>query len=182
MIAYSEIIHPAKITAETRFLFNFFRVLSALLVVISHVEDYSSLSLAPFSKFGHEAVVVFFVLSGALIGRSTLMSRRTFSEFFAVRMARIYSIVLPGLLASFSLFLLVGMSDVSAYLANYYPSNFSMVDAFGELMFLTQSWGVFEPIPYNAPFWTMSYHVWYYMIFGVIYYLQAGIARCLRLL
>jgi peptidoglycan/LPS O-acetylase OafA/YrhL len=40
------------------------------------------------------------------------------------------------------------------------------------LLFLGEFWAVSEPPPMLAPYWSLGYEVWYYVLFGVAFYLR----------
>ena len=97
-------------------LLDLVRGLAAFLVVISHARnllfvDYSDLPAHPLwttvfytiTRAGHQSVVIFFVLSGYLVGGSVLrtVERRTWSwtSYLTHRLVRLWVVLLPGLLA-----------------------------------------------------------------------------------
>lgn len=144
------------------------RFVAALMVVLAHYVQYNivkgSLALAS-PSMGREAVVVFFVLSGFVIAYATENRVTSAREYVAARCGRIYSVVLPTLILAW---LLAGsLGNEGLYqLAKpyvYIPLH---------LLFLGQSWNLSEVPPMLAPFWSLCYEVWYYVLFGVAYYLK----------
>lgn len=87
---------------------------AAFLVVLSHVRhlilidykdiEYKSIFIKGFyfiTGLGHEAVVVFFVISGFLVGGLTVRKwsvKLSYKDYFAARFSRIYSVLIPALL------------------------------------------------------------------------------------
>lgn len=75
------------------------RTMAAFIVVLSHL-GYGHLiggHLWFFTCFGNEAVMVFFVLSGLVIGYVTDRRELTLSHYATARMARLYSVILPAM-------------------------------------------------------------------------------------
>jgi peptidoglycan/LPS O-acetylase OafA/YrhL len=132
--------------------------------------------------FGHQAVIVFFVISGFLVGGKVLNQQMngTFSwrDYLGDRFTRIYP-------AYFGSLLLVAMLDPlgSRYLnvAGLYdlgfeapipaiPINlserFSLDSFFGNAVFLqTINFPVFGS---NSPLWSLAYEWWYYLLFPLL--------------
>lgn len=144
------------------------RFVAALLVVLAHYLQHNIVAreLGFFlPNMGREAVVIFFVLSGFVIAYVTENRATSAREYIAARCGRIYSVVLPTLLLGWifaSAFGSGGLYQLAKpYL--YIPLH---------LLFLGQSWSLSEVPPLLAPFWSLCYEVWYYILFGVIYYLK----------
>jgi peptidoglycan/LPS O-acetylase OafA/YrhL len=114
--------------------------------------------------FGHEFVIVFFVLSGYVISWSADRKRDSLSRFAIDRAARILSVSVPLLLlstaVSAALSLGTGMQMVGAFLAN--------------LVFIAQSWSLEQFPASDPPFWSLNYEVWYYALFGCAYFLRGN--------
>lgn len=101
---------------------DFLRATSALLVLVAHATKFCFLYI-PFaerkgvflnlfyfiSNLGHEAVIIFFVLSGFLIGGnlSDSMQRGSFDlvRYLIARFTRIYTVYLPALIVTEAVFL-----------------------------------------------------------------------------
>jgi peptidoglycan/LPS O-acetylase OafA/YrhL len=73
------------------------RVLAALEVALYHLcwTRIGAFDSNLFTRWGHEAVVVFFVLSGFVIRHAATHSDHSFSDFATSRVSRLYSVVLP---------------------------------------------------------------------------------------
>src|SRR5437764_15444933 len=76
------------------------RFLAAAAVVLFHSNSESLLYACniPLTDYGHEAVIVFFVLSGYVIGYITDTKERVLSQYFISRAARIYSVAVPAII------------------------------------------------------------------------------------
>jgi peptidoglycan/LPS O-acetylase OafA/YrhL len=165
------------------------RGVAAMAVMIGHVrglffQDYASLVAPGFgTKFfyavtglGHEAVIVFFVLSGYFIGASVLKSvaanRWSWRSYLTHRFVRLWIVLLPAL-ALGAAFDWAGMHSPQASATYFSPlqylssvsfaSRFTPRNFTGNLFFLQ---GIFvDPFGSNGPLWSLSYEFWYYMIF-----------------
>jgi peptidoglycan/LPS O-acetylase OafA/YrhL len=126
--------------------------------------------------FGHESVMVFFVISGLLVGG---VSARKFAErrfsarsYVVHRFARIYLVFLPALLAGYLLDT-IGSAylDASGIYSNTSEYRFSAdaVDhlgtmiALGNMAMLQEIF--FPPLGSNGPLWSLAYEWWYYILF-----------------
>lgn len=120
------------------------------------------------TTFGGEAVDVFFVLSGYVIGYATDTRERSARVYAINRAARIYSVAVPALILTFVLDR-IGLSLKPAlYLAN---SNFRSGDEIWQfassLMFINQIWWAYSSPGTLLAYWSLGFEVWYYVIFGV---------------
>lgn len=174
---------------------DFVRWLAALLVVIGHVRllwctEYANVhDKSPWVKifyfvtgFGSEAVMVFFVLSGFLVGGGALRKwyGGTYSgrDYFISRFSRIYTVLLPALVCGGLLdwiglqyfnatgiytnspayrtpllnFHIAGNLDWATFLANLANLQGILASHFGS----------------NGPLWSLAYEWWYYCLFGLM--------------
>lgn len=106
---------------------------------------------------GHEAVVVFFVLSGYVIAHAATRPGVTVSTYVSHRVARIVPVAWLALILG--LLLSMYLLPKSQWSALAFPS---LVNAF----FVGQSGWAFLNAPLNPPYWSLNYEVWYYIIFG----------------
>lgn len=147
---------------------NFLRFSAALAVLLGHMEqDGLYMSWLPLSRFSHEAVIVFFVMSGFIIYSTTVNSGRSSIDYVIARASRIYSVVFPSVLFSIvcAIFFIKDAGQVGSF-----PSNISLpsiTDTVSSLLFLNQSWQNPAKLTMNPPFWSLCYEVWYYVIFGL---------------
>ena len=88
---------------------DFVRFTAATTVLLGHMmNDGFDMSWAPIGYYGHEAVVVFYVMSGFIIYSSTAGRGGSGLDYLVARASRIYSVALPAVLFSLALSLLVG--------------------------------------------------------------------------
>ena len=161
-------------TVEKEYLYwlDWVRFLAALAVVVDHTRElnwpgwhgyervavarhFSTTVFLSLTQLGEEAVAVFFVLSGLLVGGKTLARVRqgTFdaSSYAADRLARIYVPLVPALLLSAAVTLGCGLP--------WHPAGFLAC-----LAGLQGSW-IANPAA-NTPLWTLAYETWFYMLGG----------------
>ncbi|HMN72407.1 MAG TPA: acyltransferase [Rhodoblastus sp.] len=121
--------------------------------------------------FAHQAVVVFFVLSGFLIGGGVLgqaaRGKRFLSRYLVDRTARIYLVLIPALVLTAALdalgrkyFGATGIYDLPIY-----------SDRSGLGVFMANLAGLQDIYaPYfgtDSALWTLSHEYWYYVAFGL---------------
>nr|WP_287353686.1 acyltransferase [Mesorhizobium sp.] len=147
---------------------------SALVVMMSHLRAYSlpAYGALPFTdkglltalfytvtRPGHAAVMIFFVLSGFLVGGQVLRHLRE-GRFDVLRYSidrgtRILVPLVPALLLSAIVAISVGVvfpiEDIAAHI----------VGLNGVLVATTRA---------NAPLWSLSYEIWFYVLMGCVGY------------
>ncbi|RQH02189.1 acyltransferase family protein [Paraburkholderia dinghuensis] len=170
------------------------RWVAAFLVVINHAR---ALVLADFGALaqhgsadrafylvtglGHEAVVIFFVISGFLVGGVTLdrwlMRGPDLRAYACARTSRIYTTLVPALVIGIGLdFTGLHWFDATriyttlptpaiASIAAPFVTGMNVTAFFGNLFMLQ---GVLTPtLGSNGPLWSLSYEWWYYCLFAL---------------
>ena len=119
-------------------------------------------------SFGGEAVDVFFVLSGYVIGYATDTRERSARAYAINRAARIYSVALPALVLTFVLDR-VGLSlQPDLYLLNpNFRSGNEIWQFASSLLFINQVWWANTSPGTLLAYWSLGFEVWYYVIFGM---------------
>jgi peptidoglycan/LPS O-acetylase OafA/YrhL len=135
------------------------RGICASLVVLSHVGEFlpqregiiGYLAAIP-APFGFLSVIIFFILSGFVIGRATPVraSGRGVADYLLKRLIRIYPIYLIALVVSF---LVAGKHIVSG-------------DFLLQSVFLQNA--AVETINSNGPLWSLNNEVVYYLAFVIV--------------
>lgn len=160
-----------------------FRGIACLIVLFHHIFKLnktmfieifspSTLSILDFvSELNYEAVMFFFVLSGFSIGLSlknkTSLSKPDLNEYFYRRLRRILPIYILALLVA----LVFGVFSNSLHL-----DVFSFKNLLGNIFFMqtlsyvTESW--FIPFGLNDPLWSISYEMFFYLIFPVVLFVN----------
>lgn len=142
---------------------------AALYVVFHHTIPHESrlfnVPVGHLMRFGQEAVILFFLLSGFVINYSFKLSRnKHFGNYFAKRFCRIY---IP----------LIAVMLISYFTQSYEAGEFLGPDIPALLgnLFMLQDWALANPNvlvdPYmgNGPLWSLSYEWWFYMLFFPLY-------------
>jgi peptidoglycan/LPS O-acetylase OafA/YrhL len=131
---------------------------------------------------GHEAVVVFFVLSGYLIAGSLLKAeakgRWSGPQYAFNRLTRLYVVLLPALLLGafwdrFGLYLFpqsgvyTGAFDYHLIVPVAVAHSASWSSWIGSLFYMQ---GILvRPFGSNGPLWSLSYEFWYYALFPLLW-------------
>lgn len=148
------------------------RFLAALEVLVSHARggyfvEYGSLppdekgwAVAVFfglSRLGHESVIVFFVLSGYLVGGRSLQrvagGRFDIASYWLDRATRIYVPLLPILILTIPVNLVRG-------------KEWSIIGLLVNLAGLQGTGPGFEVFGGNEPLWSLAYEMWFYACWG----------------
>ena len=141
------------------------RGLAALYVVLHHCVSGSvmlfGLNIAHLFRFGEEAVILFFLLSGFVINYSFAKGKdKTFRTYFFKRATRIY-IPLLIVMAWGYLMECYGAGEV----VNAHPRelllNLMMLQDISDL----KPNVLVDPYMHNSPLWSLSYEWWFYMIY-----------------
>jgi peptidoglycan/LPS O-acetylase OafA/YrhL len=145
---------PAEMPAALSLYFDLARLLAAISVVLYHT--WTTVFPESTQRWpGHEAVVVFFVLSGYVIAFTATRPGMTLSEYFRHRCARVLPVAYAALLLSLVVAVLLDRNSG----ALVWPTVANM-------LFVAQSGTLKLDAPLNSPFWSLNYEVWYYVIFA----------------
>ncbi|WP_316153682.1 acyltransferase [Cupriavidus sp. BIC8F] len=169
---------------------DLFRGIAALLVCMGHTRnalwiDYAAISdtmlwhypVYLVTSFGHQAVIVFFVLSGYLVGGGVLAKGPDFSwlEYSVARLVRLWTVLVPALIfTAICDYLTLRMHPTAfdgALVSRWQSGPESLVgfswEAFvGNILFLQT---VKVPVyGSNAPLWSLAYEFWYYLLFPLV--------------
>jgi peptidoglycan/LPS O-acetylase OafA/YrhL len=149
------------------------RLFAAVLVVLTHFVQ-NGLMLPGASwlpTFGREAVMVFFVLSGYVIAYTTAEKSLTLRQYAVARATRIYSAAIPVVLLCFALvYLVADAAQVPPQLT--YQANKPWLYLPLHWLFMGELWQLAESPPWLVQYWSLNYEVWYYVLFGVLFYLR----------
>lgn len=152
---------------------DFVRFGAAIVVVLSHAWPVLY-PLHPLPWPGHQAVAVFFVLSGLVISYAVQRHGLTLSEYALHRCARIWSVAVPALVLSMAASVIVGRHGLSDPTADDILTR--MVGSALSLLPLGQLWYVDINPPLDSAFWSLNFELWYYVLFGAWLFLS-GVSR-----
>jgi peptidoglycan/LPS O-acetylase OafA/YrhL len=127
---------------------------------------------------GHQAVIIFFVLSGFFVGSSIIknVKRFNFTKYMITRLSRLWIVLIPALiltaivdsiLMSHSPEILSGTyNPVSNSLPSLGKYSSSWSTFFGNIFFLQ---GMLTPVfGTNGPLWSLANEFWYYILFPLL--------------
>ncbi|MCC0001755.1 MAG: acyltransferase [Methylobacteriaceae bacterium] len=163
------------------------RWIAALAVLFTHVEANSLVRLAEMPAgsrgilayaawllygFAHQAVVVFFVLSGFLVGGGALKAARAGRPFLATylidRTTRIYVVLLP-VLALTALIDAAGrtlFADTNVYALPEFANRSGALEFWANVFNLQDTF--FRYFGTNSALWTLAHEFWYYVAFALL--------------
>lgn len=155
------------------------RASAALMVFTAHFSylGYTGPGTGFAHHYGHIGVVVFFVLSGYVIGFVGESKHPSLSHFMQARVARLYSVLLPALILTPVLDLLGRAAQPALY--DNAPSSSPVARLVVTALFLAQSSLTAVKYFSNGPMWSIPYELWYYVLFGVARYLRGGLRAIL---
>lgn len=145
------------------------RGFAAIYVLLHHIVGFTELKnyLSPLARlpfrFGQEAVILFFLLSGFVIHFSAYNKRLQFKDFILKRVKRIYPIYLFSMLVAIIIFNLNGYSFSIKDLYSFIGNIFMLQDTNNKPGLLV---AVFLK---NYAFWSLSYECIFYISYVVIY-------------
>jgi peptidoglycan/LPS O-acetylase OafA/YrhL len=147
------------------------RLVAALWVAATHLRswDLASAELMFLPIRGHDAVVIFFVLSGYVVTHAATSKRSTLPDFVLDRAARIYSVVLPVLALCLAIDLIGSAIAPTSYRDHYELKKLWLYVPI-YLAFVGQNWALVEVPTSLIQFWSLYYEVWYYALFAIAWF------------
>ena len=143
------------------------RVVAATAVFLGHAVGFLGGLFWQLEPYQHEAVVIFFVLSGFLISYAVDRRERSGASYAVARAARMYSVVLLALVVTVACDAIGARGTPSLYSA-FGPS----WHVLSEVFFVNQIWAASLQPGSNGPFWTLDYEVWFYVVFGLFLFVR----------
>lgn len=153
---------------------------AAVLVVLAHARDATfrahdldpagsgavRLLLGP-ASLSQEALAIFFVLSGYLVGGQVLhlvrSDRFSWANYLAKRLSRLWPVLLPSLLVTFLADRLAQAVSPETFRAlSSGPHGASTAACNAAFLMPTRC----EPYGSNFPLWSLSYEMWFYIVFA----------------
>ncbi|ATC65121.1 hypothetical protein CMV30_14810 [Nibricoccus aquaticus] len=165
-----------SMTRATSLFLDVLRLAAALVVFFAHTTNYwNPAMMGPMQVWAHDAVIVFFVLSGYVIAHTTRDGARDARQYTVARLSRLYSVVAPALVLTCFLWL-AGRGLEAEFYAGYERA-YPWVRFAASSVFLNEVWMLELSPPTNTPFWSLGYEAWYYLFFGVALYVKSKRAR-----
>ena len=160
------------------------RSFAAASVVFDHAP--TVFALPHMIRWGHHAVMLFFVLSGYVISHVADTRERSGSVFLVARLARLWSVLFPALLLTL-------LCDGIGRAFGTHPESYAHVpfDHVGVrvgamMVFLSESWVSIQPLS-DGVVWSLCVEFCYYMTFAAAVFIRPGgrrtiaVAICLLL-
>src|SRR5215813_2721503 len=146
---------------------DFVRFLAALTVLLFHASGFDFMKIdTGFGRYGREAVVVFFVLSGFVIAYTADQKDRMLPEYTIHRISRIYSVVLPALLLT-AIVDHFGIAIHPELYVEHDAQSLWPIRLIISVLCLNE-WGFWSVQFFsNVPYWSISYEITYYILFAV---------------
>ncbi len=151
------------------------RLLAALAVMVSHISGFTFGGMQPMPiSVGHNAVIVFFLLSGYVIAYVVDHKENQPRAFWVSRLARIYSVALPAVFLT-PLVDAVGLQlNAQFYASGLTTHDYPLVRILASLGFVNELWLV-SIMPFsNSPYWSLCYEMSYYVLFAIYCFADGG--------
>jgi peptidoglycan/LPS O-acetylase OafA/YrhL len=160
------------------------RLFAASMVVFQHANGHliTGAMLWRLTDHGTESVVLFFVLSGFVIGYVVAEKERDWRSYLLARASRIYSVALiavPVTLIADGIGSAIN-PDFYAHLT-FYRGFSDVIDVLACLTFVNELWFNHYVFGTNEPYWSLGFEVWYYLIFGMAFFYK-GRGRILSII
>jgi len=148
---------------------------AAMAVFLGHAAVFVMPSLPSFiSGNAGEAVAVFFVLSGFVISFVANEKEHSCGAYLIARVSRIYSVAILAILITFISDTIGTLCNLNYYLGLSFYNTGNWMNLFKNLTFLNELWYEHSVYGTNEPYWSLAFEVWYYIFFGIVYFLPAG--------
>ncbi|MBO9699689.1 MAG: acyltransferase [Sporocytophaga sp.] len=164
------------ISANISIVLDFLRLSSALLVFWVHADEIwfqSKSEIFTGVNLSHVAVVVFFVLSGYVIGYTTTANNRGWRQYTIARLSRLYSVLIPAILITALIEFNIYLLDPQIHSLDY-SRGLSWPRYILTFFFQNETWFLCAGPRMNGPLWSLSFEGWYYLIFGFWFYRSIG--------
>ena len=159
---------------------------AATMVDLAHIDNPSVASKALYvlTGLGHQSVMVFFVLSGYLVGGSLINAGRHFNwrSYAQARLSRLWTVLLPCLALTWGVDQVILSTAPQVLRGDYAPLwhsapqagqyDASWLTLLGNVFFVqTLAVPVFGS---NGPLWSLANEFWYYVLFPMTALVAAG--------
>lgn len=157
---------------QTSIYLDLLRFLAAMAVFVWHLDSNNFYNIWPDRyRLGHDAVIVFFVLSGYVISYVADTKEKDVKSYFISRFSRLYSVLIPALFLTV-ITDKIGILIYPQIYKDYLLTNFLAQKCIFILAFLNQIWLLNLRFITNSPLWSLSYEFWYYVLFAAAFYVK----------
>ena len=162
------------------FCLNWLRFGAAFVVLWGHGQFLMGRGESSFiGSYGHTMVILFFVMSGYIIARTTKDGIPDIQTYLVHRLVRVYIVALPVVLLSFLIFGFYYYFGFDYFLE--YENKFNFIHFLKSLFFLNHTWSSGDYLILNDPFWSLCFEFWYYLLFALIFYKNSIFYRLLAI-
>ncbi len=172
------------------YLLDLIRGSAALLVVMGHLrslmfESWNGGGLFKIifyavTSLGHQAVIVFFVLSGFFVGGSFIADKnKDIFKYSIKRISRFYTVLIPALVLtwiidSIGIYLFKANALYGGYSDNYVlkydvASRLNLETLFANMIYLQDI--IYPTFGSNGALWSLAYEFWFYIIFPLLWFI-----------
>jgi peptidoglycan/LPS O-acetylase OafA/YrhL len=146
------------------------RILAATLVFLDHACSHAMSGgfLWQLAGYGQDGVLLFFVLSGFIIGYVVDTREAEWRNYVAARCGRIYSVLIPAICLTVAL--IYAGAAIRPVPAHPMPGYITGVDPAAILRYLTfthEAWHYTTAVGFDGPIWSLGFEVPYYLMFGL---------------
>ena len=152
------------------------RFTAAFVVFLGHAagKSWTGSFLWQLGAYGDTCVVVFFVLSGYVIGYVCDTKELTWQPYAVNRVARLWSVVLPALALTFVIDYAGVRIAPELYLNQpWYAGDMPLLRYIASALMLQEFWHVDLVPGINGPFWSLSFEALYYVVFGIAFFARS---------
>lgn len=158
---------------------NLVRVVATGVVIFSHIPFTTTIGYF-FSRnnFGYDSVVIFFVLSGYVISYASEQIDKTLSNYALNRFVRIFPVAFSSIILSF-LIAKIGFIANPNDTQSFFTSEAIKSQLESPVKYILAAstftneiwWNDIRPFE-NGPYWSLSYEVASYVIYGALFFLN----------
>nr|WP_217344881.1 acyltransferase [Noviherbaspirillum sp. L7-7A]MBV0879074.1 acyltransferase [Noviherbaspirillum sp. L7-7A] len=152
------------------------RFLAAFIVFIGHASGmyWTGGFLWQIGAYGDTCVVIFFVLSGFVIAYVAENKESGWQTYAASRISRLWSVAIPALVLTFVIDYAGVRIAPELYIGKpWYAEDNPTLRYIASFFMLQEVWHLKLVPGINAPFWSLSFEAFYYLIFGLAIYVKS---------
>jgi peptidoglycan/LPS O-acetylase OafA/YrhL len=174
MCAMTHVVSASALGTSESLYLDLVRALAAFFVVLDHAPALFDMPHTP--MWGHQAVVVFFVLSGYVISYVSDTKEPTGRAFVVARLARLWSVLVPAMVLTVACEAAGRGLGTDPRGFDTSPVDHPVIRIAAVLVFLSETWVSILPLS-NGVVWSLCVEFWYYMIFAAWMFIPVGRTR-----